>query len=99
MLACADEIGRELSGSEPSTFPFRHCFAFLLITFFHHQIHRFFFAHIPGVNALIENSIANRAESHLQLLHLDLGSAVSLFRHRLFAIDSPALDEWSALKN
>ena len=99
MLRGADEVGGELNGSKPGAFPFGHRFALLLVTFFGHQIHRFLLTHVSGVDALIENGVTNRAQPHLQLLHLHLGAAVSLFRHHLFAINRPALNEGSALEN
>ena len=99
VLRRANEVGGELCRSEANAFPFRYRFALLLVTFFRHQIHCFLFGHVSGVNALIENSVANRPESHLQLLHFHFGSSVSLFCHHLLAIDGPALDEWSASKN
>ena len=80
MLGDADEVGRELGGSKPGAFPFRDRFALLLETFLHHQVERFLFAHVPGVDALIEDGVADHAQPHLQLLHLHLGSAVSLLR-------------------
>src|SRR6266403_211569 len=98
MLRRADEVRGELCRSEANAFPFRYRFALLLVTFFRHQVHCFLFGHVSGVNALIENSVANRPKSHLQSLHFHPGSSVSLFCHRLLAIDGPALDKWSTPK-
>src|SRR4029453_6445436 len=95
----ADEVGRELRGSEPGAIPFGHRFTLLLVTFFGHQIQRFLFPHISSVDALIENGVADRAKPHLQLLHLPLRSAVTLFGHHLLRINCPTLDESAALEN
>src|SRR5436190_12957315 len=99
MLSRADEISGELSGSEACAFPLRHGFAFLLESLFCHEIHRFLLAHVPRVDALIENGVGNRAQSHLQLLNLHFRSAISLFRHYLFAINRPTFNESAATKN
>src|SRR5215469_8646508 len=99
MLAYTDEISGKLSRGEARSLPFRYRFAFLLISFLHHQTHRLLLAHVPSVNALIENGVGDSTQPHLQLLHLHLRSSVVLFRHHLFAIYSPALDERAAPKN
>ena len=51
------------------------------------------------MNALIENGIADRAQPHFQLLHLDFGTAITLFCHHLFAVNRPTFDECATLKN
>ena len=99
MLGGAYEICGKLGRSQACAFPFRYRFAFLLVSLLHHQIHRFLFVHVPCVNALVENGIADGAQPHLQLLHFHLGPAITLFRHHLFTINGPTLDECAALKN
>ena len=59
MLGHADEIGRELRRTEPRAFPFRDGFAFLLETFLHHQVECFLLAHVRGVNALVQDGVAD----------------------------------------
>src|SRR6266481_4885243 len=80
LFAHADEIGRKLRRSKSGAFPFGDRLTFLLKAFLLHQIHRFFFAHFASVNALIEDRVADDAQSHFQLLHFDFRPAVTLFR-------------------
>ena len=61
MLGRPHKISRKLRRGEACAFPFGDRFTFLLERLFHHQIHRFFLVHVPGVNALIENRIGNGA--------------------------------------
>ena len=53
----------------------------------------------PGVNALVEDGIADNAQPHFQLLHFHFRPAVTLFSHHLLTINSPAFNERAALKN